>query len=127
MQVEAALASAEHQIERLRSRERMHARALVDARHQLVEASCASSVISEDVPLTPEAGLSSYPPFLLSEVLHAWHILATKQRISALPRKGMRLSGMIIDLQVNGCRCSWVKRWMFRLTWCDMDPELAWR
>ena len=39
----------------------------------------------------------------------------------------MRLSGMIIDLQVNGCRCSWVKRWMFRLTWCDMDPELAWR
>lgn len=63
MQVEAALASAEHQIERLRSRERMHARALVDARHQLVEASCASSVISEDVPLTPEAGLSSYPPF----------------------------------------------------------------
>ena len=61
--MEAALALAEHQIERLRSRERMRARALVDARHQLVEASCASSVISEDVPLTPEAGLSSYPPF----------------------------------------------------------------
>lgn len=55
-QVEAALASAERQIERLRNRERMHARGVVEARNQLVEASSASSVISEDGPLTPEAG-----------------------------------------------------------------------
>lgn len=34
----------------------MHARALGDARHQLQEASCASSVISEEGPLSPEAG-----------------------------------------------------------------------
>ena len=57
-QVEAALASAERQIERLRNRERVHTRGLVEARNQLVEASSASSVISEDGPLTPEAGLA---------------------------------------------------------------------
>ena len=89
--MEAALASAERQIERLRSRERIHARALVDARHQLVEASCASSVISEDVPLTPEAGLSSIHLFLLSKLLLAWRLLATSAG-AALPRKGIRLS-----------------------------------
>ena len=64
--------------------------------------------------------------FLLSEVLHAWRLLATSAG-SALPRKGMSISGVITDLQVNGCRCSWVKRWVFRLPWCDMDAELAWR
>ena len=55
--MEAALASAERQIERLRHRESMHARVAVEARHQLVEASSASSVISEDGPFTPEAGM----------------------------------------------------------------------
>jgi hypothetical protein len=55
-QVEAALASAERQIERLRVRERAQARALMEARHQLHDASSASSAISEDGALTPEAG-----------------------------------------------------------------------
>ncbi|EIE24560.1 hypothetical protein COCSUDRAFT_65418, partial [Coccomyxa subellipsoidea C-169] len=54
-QVEAALASAERQIERLRVRERGQARALMEARHQLHEASSASSAISEDCTLSPEA------------------------------------------------------------------------
>ena len=35
----------------------MHARGVVEARQQLVEASSASSVISEDGPYTPEAGI----------------------------------------------------------------------
>ena len=61
-QVEAALASAERQIERLRSRERAHARALLEARHQLQEASSASSVISEDASLMPEAGVLARSP-----------------------------------------------------------------
>ena len=60
--MEAALASAERQIERLRSRERAHARALLEARHQLQEASSASSVISEDASLTPEAGAPARRP-----------------------------------------------------------------
>ena len=60
--MEAALASAERQIERLRSRERAHARALLEARHQLQEASSASSVISEDASLTPEAGVPARRP-----------------------------------------------------------------
>ena len=55
-QVEAALASAERQIERLRARERAHARALSEARHQLREGSCASSAVSEEGCMTPEAG-----------------------------------------------------------------------
>ena len=69
-QVEIALASAERQIERLKNRERMHARGLVEARHQLVEASSASSVISEDGPLTPEAGLA---PALMSGRVQTCH------------------------------------------------------
>ncbi len=72
--MEAALASAERQIERLRVRERGQARALMEARHQLHEASSASSAISEDCTLSPEAGarLSGYamsPIMSLSQVL----------------------------------------------------------
>lgn len=66
LQVEAALASAERQIERLRLRERAQARALMEARHQLHEASEASSAISDDCALTPEAGAHSPLETLLS-------------------------------------------------------------
>jgi hypothetical protein len=64
--VEAALASAERQIERLRGRERAHARALNEARHQLREGSCASSAVSEEACMTPEAGARPGALFVVS-------------------------------------------------------------
>ena len=68
--MEAALASAERQIERLRVRERGQARALMEARHQLHEASSASSAISDDCALSPEAGGRAQPPFLFPGFSH---------------------------------------------------------
>jgi Tfp pilus assembly protein PilX len=60
VQLEAALASAERQIERLRMRERAQAKALMEARHQLQDETSASSMISEDGALTPEAGVAFF-------------------------------------------------------------------